>query len=242
MNFLITLVAVTVFCFAFRTPIKKAPWVFYLLAAVLVALSLFSSELGLPHRMLIILTLLIRRAMLATAFFTVVMVIGVFPRKGKVSHWLRPIRAELSIIACILICGHLFVYIMPYLQRFATALGANTMTAILATQVIVTVVLLLLVALLGVTSLRVLKRHMHARTWKQIQSLAYLFYVLVVVHLLLMIGPSALNGGKTAIVSAIVYLSITVIYVITRIVRARVDRREKVDLASTVMDQGFRKM
>lgn len=57
------------------------------------------------------LTLLMGKCVLSLALFVVVMYIGVFAKGSKVHQWLKPVRSELSIIACILACGHMAVYL-----------------------------------------------------------------------------------------------------------------------------------
>ena len=106
--------------------------------------------------------------------------------------------------------------------------------------IVIAFVLLLLVLVLGITSLRAVKRRMKARTWKRVQNFAYLFYGLVLVHLALMLGPAALSGSRVAQESVVVYAIVFGGYIVARVWRAIVDRRERIDLSATVMEQGFK--
>ncbi len=235
---LIGLLAGTVlFAWLFRKPIHRVPWVFYLIAIALDLLLFLNSATTLPLWLVKVISVLMQRGGLGVAFFILVMWIGVFPRNGKVSKVFRPIRGELSIIACILIAGHMAQYMSTYLPLIIS--GSAVKTTVMGAFVIACV-LLALILVLGFTSFRFVKRHMKAKTWKKLQTLAYVFYVLVLVHLYLMIMPSAISGNARSIAVVAFYGVVFGGYFVARIVRAVVDHREKVDLAKTVMDQGFR--
>ena len=83
-----------------------------------------------------------------------------------------------------------------------------------------------LLVVLGVTSFNVVKKRMKKETWKRVQLLAYPFWGLVYVHLLLMLVPSALRGGAPAQMAVAVYSVVFVGYAVLRIRRAAVDRRK----------------
>lgn len=236
MTFLITLIAVVVFAIALRKPIAKAPWAFYLVALLLDVALIVSQTQVLPLQARLAIAYLMQRGGLGVAFFVLVMYIGVLPRAGTASKWLRPIRAELSIIACILIAGHMAVFLPSYAPLlFAGKLAKGNVIGAL----IVALCLLALVVVLGITSFRFVKRHMTAQTWRKIQRFAYLFYALVFVHLMLMLAPAASAGNADTVVTVVVYCVVFVAYTILRIYRAQVDRRDKIDLVQTIKDQGF---
>lgn len=83
------------------------------------------------------------------------MYIGVFAKGSKVHQWLKPVRSELSIIACILACGHMAVYLGSYAPRLGGTLGVNVVSAL-----VVALALLVLLLVLGVTSFAFVKRRM----------------------------------------------------------------------------------
>lgn len=237
MDFLIILVLVVACAWLLRRPMHAHPGVFYALA-VAFNVALFASVLlPVPRWLLMLMSPLMQKGGLGVALFLLVMWIGVFPRDGRLSRDFRPIRAELSITACILIAGHMRLYLASYVPRLAN--GAVLKDSVMAAFV-VACVLLALVLLLGATSFRAVKRRMKARTWKRVQSLAYAFYALVLVHLLLMLGPSAAVGSERSITMVAIYVALFGGYIIARIARAMIDRRNHVDLAETVKDQGFR--
>ena len=235
MQFVITLavtIAVVMLC---RNPIRRWPWALYVLCIAFDVLMIFANQGALPRWLALPTIILMRRGGIGVAMFVIVMYIGVLPRRSKLSHWLRPIRAELSIAACILIAGHMCTYLPLYLAP----LFGGTLKGSVTWALIVALGLLVLVLVLGVTSFRFVKRHMKARPWKRLQNWAYLFYVLIYVHLMLMIGPAAFAGMQPALTNAVIYTVVFVGYMVLRLLRAAADRREKVDLARTVADQGF---
>lgn len=240
MNFLIILACTAAFAYLLRKPIRKMPWLFYAIAVLLNVVLYLNVTMTFPRELRLLTQMLMNKGGLGVAFFVVVMWIGVFPRDGRVSKALRPIRAELSIIACILIAGHMWLYLVTYVGNL---IGRSTVTGAVMAALIVAFVLLALAVVLGVTSLREVKRHMRAASWKKLQSGAYLFYALILVHVLLIIGPAAVrqfgNFSNPAFLNATVYLVVFGSYMVARVWRFAVDRREKADTLAAVMDQGF---
>ena len=216
MTFLVVLVATIVAVLALRQPLHKWPVAFYALAVVADVAYIAGIEGLLPRAVASPLTLLMGKCMLSLALFVVVMYIGVFAKGSRVHQWLKPVRAELSILACILACGHMAVYLASYAPRLGGALGANVLSALV-------VALALLV--LGVTSFGFVKKHMRTDSWKRLQRWAYVFFGLVYVHLMLMLAPAASRGGEAAVASVAVYTVVFGAYAVLRVRRALVDRR-----------------
>lgn len=216
MDFVVTLVFAAVLSVALKKPIKKLPLLFYGLAVALVAL-LFAGTSGLvPGSWWKFTVPLVQQCMLSFALFTVVMFIGCLPDGWKVTQRLRGIRSELSVAAFILCFGHMVPYIAPYATRVAsgTADGATAVSFALALVVGV------LLAVLGVTSFAIVKRSMSTAKWKRLQRLAYLFFGLVYVHLVLMMAPSAAHGAIGAVLSIAAYTAIFATYAVLRVAKA----------------------
>ena len=217
MTLILVLAGAVAFAFACKRPIKSRPLAFYALAATLDVLFVVGSFAGLPLMLYDALFLLLHKCTLATALFAVVMYIGVFARDSRVATYLRPIRAELSIMAWLLSLGHMAIYLSSYAANLSTGLP----------QTNVAVALFALLVVLGVTSFNVVKKRLKKETWKRVQLLAYPFWGLVYVHLLLMLVPSALRGGAPAQMAVAVYSVVFVGYAVLRIRRAAVDRRKE---------------
>ena len=228
MDFLIVLTAAAVASVFLRRPLHKAPVAFYALAVVLDVAYVVGIEGLLPRVAMGPLTLLMGKCMLSLALFVVVMYIGVFAKGSKAHQWLKPVRAELSIVACILACGHMAVYLASYAPRLGSAMGANVVSAL-----VVAVALLVLLLVLGVTSFGFVKRHMRTESWKRLQRWAYAFFGLVYVHLMLMLAPAASRGGEAAVASVAVYTAVFGAYAVLRVRRAWCDQQADTDAAAT---------
>ncbi|WP_303728440.1 ferric reductase-like transmembrane domain-containing protein [Denitrobacterium detoxificans] len=205
-----------------RKPMMSAPWAFYVVGVLLDVLLLAQCLGMLPNELDLVVMPLLRRGFVALSLFVVVMYIGVFPYNGKVRNYLAPVRAVLSIVACILALGHIVVYFSPYVTGLFA--GAHFQAPIVASM-IAGVVLLILLLLLGVTSFRFVRKRMRGKTWIRLQKLAYLFYALIYVHSMCLLMPPAINGGLAARVSVVVYSVVFGAYAIARTARMVIDHR-----------------
>lgn len=222
MLLLVCVLLAVAFSFALKKPIKKAPWLFYLLAIAVDVLIIYSPQLGLPQWMWKTVVLANGRCLFAFGLFTVVMFLGALKDGSKAKRWLMPIRPELSIIAGILTVGHMVRYVNVYSLRVITnpASVANGMLL----SFVVALVLAVLLVVLTVTSFKAVKRAMSAKAWKGIQRLAYPFFVLIYAHVLLIMLRPATMGAQTALVSLVVYGVIVAAYVVLRLLRYRDDK------------------
>lgn len=237
MNFALVLAGTVCACFALKRPIHDYPWTLYVLALVVDGAYLLADGLGAPYWLWQPLFLLVQKCYLALALFVVVMYIGCLPRASRTSLWLRPVRAELSIAACLLAAGHMASYLGTYVSMM---LGGNAKGNV-AVAFAVALALLVLLLVLGITSVHAVKRRMNADTWRRVQRWAYPFFGLVYVHLALMLMPAALNGGISAQESLAAYTVVFGVYAVARIARARADRalEQQAALAPDVDDYEF---
>lgn len=217
--------AVAIFgAFACATPLKKAPWLMYILAAATSALYVFGMASGFSGGFWSLFLPLIQRCTLAVAFLSIVMFAGVC----KEGSWLRvrimPIRRQLSIIGCILACAHAGFYLNAYLlQTQDGILGAPLQN--LVVSLFISLALTALLAVLAITSLVRVKSRMKGSTWKKIQKSAYLFYGLIYVHLAFILLPPAIAGKTPAVESIAVYTVLFAAYAILRARRAIADKQ-----------------
>lgn len=117
MEFLLVFVLTAALTVALREPLRRWPIAFYAVAAVVVVVFFAGIDgllFGMWWRPLIV---LVQRCMMALSLFTVVMFIGVLSKGSRFDAWLRPVRAEVSIVACILRLGHMCVYLAPFATR-----------------------------------------------------------------------------------------------------------------------------
>ncbi len=223
MIFLITLACTVLFSFLLKQPIKRAPWLFYILAIVMTALFLARDVVQLPAIIEKPFFFIMQKATLAESLFIVIMFIGVFDAKSKIRSWLQPIRAELSIIACIIALGHIASYLTSFGVRILT--NSSSYNGFLLSSFAIALVLFALLLVLGFTSFEFIKKRMKTKSWKKIQYLAYAFYALTYAHLMLFLLPPAIGGGVSAQISVAIYSVVFIAYFALRIRRWRIDSK-----------------
>lgn len=154
----------------------------------------------------------------STAIFVVVMYTGALKNGSKLIKFLMPIRAELSIIASILTLGHNIIYGKTYFVKLFTnpqSIAPNMLAA-----AIVSLILILIMIPLMITSFPKICKKMKAKKWKQLQRLAYIFYGLIYVHLMLIMIPLARMNIIRYKFNVIIYTLIFLTYGAIRIRKA----------------------
>lgn len=222
MNLVIALVVAIGFAVLLREPIRKFPIAFYVLAVAVDAVFLTQAISSISVVVGRALFPFIQQGLFAFGLLSVVMYIGVLPEGSRLKRHLRPVRGELSIIASILIVGHVLNYFQPiFIRAFA---GAGVKAGVFA-GVLLSVALVVLLAILMVTSFRHVRNAMDAALWKRVQLLAYPFYLMVFCHIMAMLLPSAMNGAGRASAAVMLYAVLGIGYVALRLWRARRDRK-----------------
>jgi DMSO/TMAO reductase YedYZ heme-binding membrane subunit len=224
MVFLVSLVAVIIFVMALRVPIKKAPWLFYLLALALVGYYIYEYFYGTNVLVWRYLLVSVQRGSLALAFLMIVMFIGVLPDGSRLRSYLYPIRQELSITGCILVFGHIAIYINSYIMRFLTGFATTSLN--IAASLVVAMLLVVLLMILLVTSFTVVRKRMGPKRWKSVQRLAYPFFLIIYVHLLLLLLPSALAGVPVMVFNVSLYTALFAVYSVLRLRKFFLDRQK----------------
>lgn len=212
------------FAFVFRNALKAAPALFYVLAIVADLAFLGHALSGFAPVIARALQPYLQRCLVAFGLFAVVMFVGVLPEGSRARRWLAPVRGELSIIAAILAAGHVANYLGAYLAQIAQGFAVSKAASFAVAAVVVA-----LLAVLAATSLRAVRRRMDAATWKRVQLLAYPFFVLVYVHLLLILGPSASGSEQKAFESVVVYTVVMLAYAVLRGGKAVLDRKARLE-------------
>lgn len=231
MRFIVALLISFVLVIACAKPLKKYPVPFYLGAIALVGVYFWGVQTSVHNEVWSYFQPLMQRCALAFLLFSVVMFVGVLDEKSRLRTHLMPIRRQLSILACIFAVGHIVFYGSSYLMRLSGAFNANLVFS-LGLAAVITV----LMAVLGITSFQVVKHGMTAAAWKRIQKLAYPFYLLIYVHLLLLLAPSAAAGNSVAVLSVVVYSVVTGAYVVLRLRKALADHAATAARPSPALD------
>ena len=159
---------------------------------------------------------------LATAIFIIIMAMGAVPNGDEINKRLRPIRKELSFIACILVLGHNIAYGRTYFVKLFTAPTKMSTTTLLAA--ICSVIMIALMLVLMVTSIHAVRKKLKARTWKNIQRSAYVFYGLIYVHIMLLYIPMVQRGSLRYMLNVVVYSIIFIMYAGMRIRKALIKK------------------
>lgn len=219
----ISLVGTIVAVFLLRKPIKKNPTVFYAIAVIVDILFLKRLLFDISHAFAVAVYPYIFRCLIGFSLFVIVMFIGAFPDKSRVKQMLAPIRGELSVIACILTIGHVLNYLDSYFEQLIS--GFVGMSVSMVFSFFVSLVLVILLIPLTVTSFDMVKRNMDAKTWKNIQRSAYLFFGLTYVHIMFMLVPTISHTNQRALFSAVIYTAIFVVYAAMRLLKAWADYR-----------------
>lgn len=190
---IVTVVAVLLL----RTPLMRAPAVFYVLATLLgIVASLDLSTLAavpIPESLVYVL----KHGSVAFFLFAIVMYVGVLPETSRLRQYLMPVRGKLSIVASLVAVGHFAGYLAAFasgfLFRSAPVAPRTWMVFLLA------LALVALLIPLTVTSFVAIRNRMPVARWKQLQRWAYLFFALLYVHVAAMLAPTAMRGGDALV-------------------------------------------
>ncbi len=158
------------------------------------------------------------RSAFSTALFVAVMYAGAVPNGSKLMKTLMPIRGELSIIASILTLGHNISYGKTYFRLLFTRPDRLPVNQLLAA--VCSLVMLCIMIPLFITSFKCVRRKMKGSSWKKLQRLAYGFYALIYIHVLLLTVPGAQKGSGSYLLTVIVYSVVFLTYGAMRIQKA----------------------
>ncbi len=224
MGLLVCIVIAVLFSWFLRKPVKDYPVVFYVTALIVSALGIYFTWFPVSNDIVRTLVFSIQKGHLAFAFFVVVMFIGVFDPRASIRRSLNPVRAQLSIIASILIIAHFVPYLRGYLSMIGSLFSYRSSIII---SFFIAIILLVLLALLAVTSFDAIKKRMTTKSWKTLQKLAYVFFVLIFIHLAGFLTNAYLQGTDAVLISGTTYIVILVLYGVLRIRRYLIDRKSE---------------
>ncbi len=191
---LIQLFAIVMFlCYFFSKGIKKHATLIYIVAILLCVATYYANVNGLTRGLPTYFRSYwfgpLKNGIFPTILLVVVMFLGALEDKSKIRKRLMPIRAELSILACILTVAHVVLCWSHFLQvlppRVYTASYTHTvciLTGIYACLIMIP---------LWVTSYTSVRKKMSRPAWVNLQNFAYLVYALIYIHAFaLLIGKS----------------------------------------------------
>ena len=221
-SLLVPVVFTVAFVFLCRRAIKKLPIVFYGLVIMMDAVFIAVDPSRLPRAVALLFSMPMQRCTYAVALFAMVMFVGVLPRDSRLRACVNPIRGELSIMAALLVVGHIVRYASSYFGRLLDDSSAVAPNVYMVFAVAMALVILL--ALLTITSFRLVKSSMSAPVWKSVQRWAYPFFGLIYAHAAVALLPSALNGARASVEMMVFYGVLFGAYAVLRVRRMLIDR------------------
>ena len=225
MLFLIALIIALFIAFFLDKPLKKHPTAFYVTASVLTACSiiLLRSDIDISNRFVRDYIIgIFSRGALGAAFWAVVMWAGALPNGSAPIKKLMPIRGELSITAAILTFSHIITYGLQYISNF---LKGRTGSGFVVTSIVCIIMVLIMIPL-TVMSFKTIRKKMNAKRWKKIQRSAYIFYVLIYIHIIVLFVPKAQKGIEGYFLSVLVYSLVFIGYAVMRIRKAYIAEKK----------------
>lgn len=221
-SMLLALVITLVIAFPLGTALRKYSGAFYVAGAVLLGVYLWTVLAGVNTNQFRWATFMFQKGYLGTFALMLVMFTGALPDGNAIKKKLLPIRGELSILSFIFYIGHIVTYLKNYIPMFA---NFGNLKPTLATSLVIAIILTVIFVALSIMSFKTIRNAMNPKVWKNIQRLAYLMMLLLLVHIALALGLSFSNLGSVGSIHVIVYAIIIAIYAALRIYKAVQDKK-----------------
>ena len=224
---ILALILAAIMALAYK-PVRKYRVVIYVITAIVEAYFILPNALG--YELIVnqrAVTSMFTMGILAEALFAVVAYTGCLPSKWKVTHRLKSIRAELSVMGCIISIGEVLYFAPQFISFFNGELSVGREIATIAT-----IILVVLMIPLMLTSFYCVRANMNPKSWKKLQSTAYLFYFGLWLHIFGLYA--SLNGGLADLFTGkhgealICYTVLWGVYFIVRFIKLAIDRHNKV--------------
>ena len=215
----ISLLTAVLFVLLFEKPLKKNPIPFYVISATLSLATIIIQAQGIVPGGFVgeYIFPMFSKAGLATSFFVLVMYASTFKNGSEPIKLLMPLRGQLSIIASILTLGHVFSISGIFSPE-------KTLLYILS------VIMFIIMIPLFITSFNLIRKKMNPKAWKNLQRFAYIFYVFIYCHILLLYTRGALRGDVRSTLNIFAYSIIFLWYFICRPMKAFSTKHKDFDL------------
>jgi len=174
--------------FYFGNIVRKNSSILYILLIIIGVLSFLFSEVSIFY--------FINQGFLGFSLIYLVMIAGAFNNKSIIRKKLIGVRKEYSILGFLAIAPHALIKLIAGLSGELTVAWFGIAT-------------ILLMIPLFITSFTFIRRKMKPKSWKQLQSLAYVIYFLLLIHL-------AMN--YTEIIGLVIYIILFAFYIIKKII------------------------
>lgn len=209
----------------FAKTIKKHPIVFYLgtyfWIVLVIMYYIMDFDKSMPGWFTSYFMDIFQRGVFSTTTFVIVMMVGVFIKPNKWSKSMMSIRGEISIMGSIFVICHNVLYGIIYFP--ALFKSPELMTIQNKIAAILTLILLLLLIPLFVTSFKSVRRKMNAKKWKKLQRLAYPFFMIIYVHVMVLYSANPSAHMLDIVLYSVVFLG----YAALRIRKAIIKNSER---------------
>lgn len=218
MYFIYSLILVTLLALFFTKAIRNHSKVFYSIASVIAILTTIYEILRLTSNFKLngFIATLERASMkgnIAIAFFVLVMFASALNSKWYITKKLLSIRAELAILGSILILPHCIMYFVRFIVL--KVLTNKPLKPLYLTYLIIGIIAFIIMIPLFITSFKKIRSKMKYKNWKRLQRFAYLFYLLIYVHILILL----LNKKEVDLVNLIAYTTVFGVYLILKLIK-----------------------
>lgn len=225
MTLIIDLILITALYMLIAKPLKKYSVIFYIGIYIWQAVVVFYYALkfneSMPSWFTTYFMDVFAKGTFSTMTFVIVMFLGCFRKPNFFTKRLMKVRGEMSIIGCFSILCHNIYFGITYFPAILSHPELMPWRHLVAT--ILTVILLTLMIPLLITSFITVRKKMKAKTWKNIQRLAYPFFLIIYVHAMIIF-----SGDVDKYLSRmIIYSVIFGLYVVMRLGKHFAKQREK---------------
>ena len=206
MEYLIySLIAVIILTVGLNNIFKKQSKYFYMLATlisiVVTSYEIFKIWTGFKlEGIIFVLERSFMKGFISTALFILVMFAGALSKKWGITKKLLRVRAEMAILASILILPHFIIYTYKFLVR---VFSGKPLSILYISFIIVAFIIMIP---LFITSFKKVRVSMSPSKWKIVQRWAYPFYFLVYVHIILILFNKKVFDLNAVILYTVIFL------------------------------------
>ena len=227
MLFIFSLAVAVLFSFIAAKMLRKHPWPFYIGTILLcTALAFIPKETtGFFNDYILN---MFRRGTIGTALFVVVMYMATLKNGSKAMKTLMPIRGQLSIMASIMCLCHNIFFGRTYFIMMFTMPGAMSEVQLMAG--VLSIILIVIMVPLFIMSFPAIRKKMNPKKWKKIQRMAYLYYGLLYVHIMVLMIPGTVHGYVEYAVNITVYSIVFAAYAVLRLRKTKIQEDRKLML------------
>ena len=212
MNLIVGLLITTIFYYLTANLIKKYSVGFYIGFYVVIVLMVLLYSKGyyqeLPEGGKFFADLF-QRGVISTSTFIIVMYLGTVTKHNGFSRRLMQVRGEISIIGCLMALTHNILFGITYFVAFFKNPEFMNIQTKIAT--ILTLILIALMRPLFITSFKGVRKKMNGKTWKNVQRLAYPFFFLIYVHVMVLFSLDVEKHKISIIAYTLVYVAYAVL-------------------------------